>query len=329
MGATSVAAGIAGFTAVVTTFSIIIVVYLVNDINTFYDDAIENLVNFKDMANSVWYEMKPAPAETLRHYRSIARSRRQFPPECNCGLQALDCPAGPPGMPGARGSPGEDGVPGRPGADGHDGIAVSPEEEGRGGCIRCPVGPPGPPGLDGPIGLPGPPGEPGLGMAPTGEGPPGLPGPPGDPGVPGLPGEPGPPGKPGADTQFGVGPRGPPGPPGPPGPAGPPGRDGDTVGRALPGLPGPPGAPGTPGVPGPDGPPGAPGIEGTPGSDAAYCPCPPRTAIYSRVRSSAVKGFSLRHGLAKYRASSRARVARKSARSATKKERRRQDHNAN
>ncbi|VDL86735.1 unnamed protein product [Nippostrongylus brasiliensis] len=36
-----------------------------------------------------------------------------------------------------------------------------------------------------------------------------------------------------------------------------------------------------PGQPGGDGQPGQPGGPGLPGSDAAYCPCPPRSAVFA------------------------------------------------
>ncbi|VDL83161.1 unnamed protein product [Nippostrongylus brasiliensis] len=103
------------------------VAYLVNDINTFYDDAIGELADFKDIANSAWYEMRTTPTETLRQERSIGisyRRRRQFPGFCNCGEQSRSCPVGPPGPPGPQGLPGEMGLPGKNGRNGYDGIAI-------------------------------------------------------------------------------------------------------------------------------------------------------------------------------------------------------------
>lgn len=44
---TNIATGIAGMTAVATLFSILAVLYLINDINNFYYDAIEELSDFR------------------------------------------------------------------------------------------------------------------------------------------------------------------------------------------------------------------------------------------------------------------------------------------
>ncbi|KAK5985626.1 Nematode cuticle collagen domain protein, partial [Trichostrongylus colubriformis] len=160
MGLTTFASGVAAVTAVVTAFSIVLVGYLINDINKFYDDATEQLADFKDMANSAWHEMRLNPEESLRRQRSPTRSLRQFPSTCDCAPQQQGCPAGPPGPPGTGGEPGEPGLPGKPGKKGNDGIAIS-GGGGAGGCVKCPVGPPGEQGPEGPPGPPGPEGEPG------------------------------------------------------------------------------------------------------------------------------------------------------------------------
>lgn len=47
MYATKIVGAVAGITAVITACSLIVVLYLVNDINNFYDDAIEELTEFK------------------------------------------------------------------------------------------------------------------------------------------------------------------------------------------------------------------------------------------------------------------------------------------
>lgn len=47
MSMTTVVSGVAGLAAVATALSIISVVYLINDINSFYDDAIGELEEFK------------------------------------------------------------------------------------------------------------------------------------------------------------------------------------------------------------------------------------------------------------------------------------------
>ncbi|KAK6017112.1 nematode cuticle collagen domain protein, partial [Ostertagia ostertagi] len=99
------------------------------------------------------------------------------------------------------------------------------------------------------------------------------PGPPGPPGTPGAPGEDGENGENGAPGRSGLAvmaehamggcikcPQGPPGPAGPDGPAGQPGS---------PGNPGADGSGGGNGPPGPAGPPGPPGPNGNPGTDGA------------------------------------------------------------
>ncbi|VDL76531.1 unnamed protein product [Nippostrongylus brasiliensis] len=53
--------------------------------------------------------------------------------------------------------------------------------------------------------------------------------------------------------------------------------NGGSGGDAPAGPAGPPGPPGKDGQRGGDGTAGQPGANGAPGSDAAYCPCPPRT----------------------------------------------------
>ncbi|KJH48048.1 nematode cuticle collagen domain protein [Dictyocaulus viviparus] len=107
--------------------------------------------------------------------------------------------------------------------------------------------------------------------------PPGPPGPPGQAGAPGSDGQPGQPGESGTSS------KGTPGAPGPAGAAGAPGKAGSPGQPGQPGAigqPGPAGQPGAPGQPGSDGQPGEPGGPGLPGSDAAYCPCPPRSNVF-------------------------------------------------
>uniref|UniRef100_A0A1I7X2U3 Col_cuticle_N domain-containing protein n=1 Tax=Heterorhabditis bacteriophora TaxID=37862 RepID=A0A1I7X2U3_HETBA len=54
------------------------------------------------------------------------------------------------------------------------------------------------------------------------------------------------------------------------------------------GQQGPPGPAGKDGAPGPSGPPGKTGADGSPGPDAAYCPCPPRTSTLSERAADTV-----------------------------------------
>ncbi|VDL78816.1 unnamed protein product [Nippostrongylus brasiliensis] len=201
MTVSTIVSGAAAVAGIATTISIVTVVYLVNDINSFYDEAIEELSQFKDYANSAWQEMRPSPSEAFGYDRLISRSRRQVPDFCNCGTQARNCPIGPPGPPGLQGFPGEPGPQGIPGKRGYDGIAIS-GGGGPVGCIPCPVGPPGAPGtdgLEGPKGLDGGPGPEPMAGPPGG---PGLPGKQGPQGADGAPGVGGPAGVPGADAAY-------------------------------------------------------------------------------------------------------------------------------
>ncbi|CAJ0571016.1 unnamed protein product, partial [Mesorhabditis spiculigera] len=91
---------------------------------------------------------------------------------------------------------------------------------------------------------------------------------------------PGQPGAPGKDGQRGKGQPGQKGPAGQPGPQGQPGQNGNDGQPGAPGPQGPPGPAGSPGNAGGDGHPGGPGGPGLPGTDAAYCPCPPRSAVF-------------------------------------------------
>ncbi|WKX88538.1 hypothetical protein Q1695_008293 [Nippostrongylus brasiliensis] len=290
MRLTTTVSCVAGATALATGLSLLAVAYLVNDINRFYDEALEELNNFKDLANSAWDEMRLTQRKGLRTERSIDYFRHLRQAECNCGPQALNCPPGPPGPMGEMGLPGEPGSAGKAGKKGNDGIAIS-SMGGAGGCVACPVGPPGPPGDDGPPGMPGPDGMPGNGVSAPGIGMPGPPGPPGDAGEPGAPGEQGVPGMPGANCKKGLpGPTGPPGPPGEPGLPGPIGPKGMLEGAPATGPPGEPGPPGLPGPRGPDGEPGEAGSMGEPGADGEYCPCPARNPYFNK--NLAIKGYS-------------------------------------
>ncbi|VDO58084.1 unnamed protein product [Haemonchus placei] len=270
---------VATFTAISMVVDLGIVVYLVNDINNFYDDTVGELVVFKNLANTAWDRMRLPSNGTskIQEVPWLPRKRRHIARDrCNCGRQARNCPIGPPGPPGPQGEPGDDGPPGPPGRDGLDGLAIS-GAGGSVGCIKCPAGPPGIPGPQGPPGLKGVDGLPGMDAPNGAPGPRGKPGPPGERGPPGVPGPEGPPGLPGRSAQYGVGEPGPEGPIGPVGAPGAPGPDGSDGPVGPAGPIGASGLPGNPGQPGPDGKPGKDGDEGMPGDDAEYCPCPPRT----------------------------------------------------
>ncbi|KIH67966.1 nematode cuticle collagen domain protein [Ancylostoma duodenale] len=181
MGTQTLVGAVAGITALAVIGSIVAVVCIVNDINNFYDDAIEDLKEFKDLANSAWHEMMPTADQLIRDRRHAARHGLKYRrgaggSSCNCGAQPNNCPAGPPGPPGQPGAPGEDGTPGEPGKKGNTGPYAGGDQGS--GCVKCPAGPPGQPGADGP------------------------PGPPGAPGSDGQPGQPGGPGEPGGDAEY-------------------------------------------------------------------------------------------------------------------------------
>ncbi|VDL78387.1 unnamed protein product, partial [Nippostrongylus brasiliensis] len=69
MGTTSLVNGVATITAVVVVASLVGVGYIINDINSFYSEAIQEIDNFKDIANSAWHEMRSAP-EMAREKRA-------------------------------------------------------------------------------------------------------------------------------------------------------------------------------------------------------------------------------------------------------------------
>ncbi|XGW23810.1 hypothetical protein V3C99_005771 [Haemonchus contortus] len=280
--ATKIVGALIVITTIGTTACLLLIGYLVNDISTFVDDTVGELAEVKDMANTAWDQMRPAPHEIFRYRRRVRkerrRGRRYGEPECNCAPQPKNCPPGPPGRPGRRGPSGFDGKPGKPGPRGVDGPPrygfVEPP------CVKCPPGPPGRRGRTGERGLRGPDGLPGRRGVDGADGPPGPPGPVGDEGPPGVPGPDGPPGDPGKDAMMSgysePGPMGPVGKPGLPGADGPPGGDGGIGAR---GPAGPPGETGRPGEPGEDGLPGTDGKEGPPGPDGDYCPCPMRSVV--------------------------------------------------
>ncbi|VDL69774.1 unnamed protein product [Nippostrongylus brasiliensis] len=103
-----------------TMGAILYVAYLFNDISNFYSDTVEELVVFKEAANTAWQQMRRHPEYAFRFSRTdvTIRKRRQADDDCSCGPQSINCPAGPPGPPGPAGTPGEDGDPGNDGSEG-------------------------------------------------------------------------------------------------------------------------------------------------------------------------------------------------------------------
>uniref|UniRef100_A0A1I7Z5L7 Col_cuticle_N domain-containing protein n=1 Tax=Steinernema glaseri TaxID=37863 RepID=A0A1I7Z5L7_9BILA len=207
--------GLASAGSGVVIFACLVMVgVLFQDINTLYDDVMDDMVEFKTIANDAWRGMmaiQGAPGASKNNAEQVAvlfgRNKRQA--SCACGAQANNCPAGPPGPPGAPGANGHDGTPGEAGRNGAPGVSLVLENNLPGGCIKCPAGAPGLPGPDGPAGPAGPDGRPGQPGAPGNNGQPGPAGPAGDAGAPGIPGQPGAPGQPGQDGQRGKGAPGP------------------------------------------------------------------------------------------------------------------------
>ncbi|VDK45496.1 unnamed protein product [Anisakis simplex] len=245
-------------------FAMIGVVVMFNDLNNLYDDLMDEMSEFKIVADDTWNRIVQLNRNEMRVQWSgsdistlFSRAKRQNKPHCNCDNIRRDCPVGPPGAPGDPGEDGPDGPDGENGRPGVPGVALLATHEVPGGCLNCPPGRPGPPGPQGP------PGEPGMSgnTGPPGRcGRPGPKGPEGDAGDPGMCGPIGPPGRPGAPGQDGKRGRGPPGRKGAPGPRGPPGPPGND------------GAKGEDGEPGDKGPDGRCGKDGRPGKDGRTGP---------------------------------------------------------
>ncbi|KAF1759881.1 hypothetical protein GCK72_016348 [Caenorhabditis remanei] len=268
--------GASFFSGVTIIVSLVAAGMLLQDINDLYYDVMDDMTEFRYTANEAWKDMIVPAGSTVEANLIFGRNKRSGG-TCGCGAQPNNCPAGPAGPPGAPGAPGEDGAPGQAGKNGVNGVGIVNSQD-VGGCIKCPAGEPGPAGPDGPAGAPGADGQSGAPGAPGQDGQPGAAGEQGDAGAPGQDGEagaPGPAGKNGQRGQGAAGPEGPAGPAGAPGNAGAPGQDGAPGNAGPEGPAGAPGKDGEAGAPGQDGEAGGAGI---PGQDAAYCPCPPRTA---------------------------------------------------
>ncbi|CAJ0596792.1 unnamed protein product [Cylicocyclus nassatus] len=266
---------------------ILLIFCIVHDLSTFYGETIEQLSEFRGIADTAWDRMGPTYRVTRKQQDPPCLSRHARHSklaECDCAPVPDFCPLGAQGPPGQPGYDGEPGVPGEPGMRGLDGISLN--YFGPSICYPCPAGQPGFPGPDGPVGLPGTDGLPGLlGV----HGMPGLVGFPGMEGDAGLPGEAGLRGESGPQGQFGqrgIGIPGPAGAPGALGALGFPGDMGNLGTPGLPGLPGPEGTAGKPGTPGADGVVGSPGEPGAHGRDGFYCPCPNRLARIKQLRLS-------------------------------------------
>ena len=97
----TVAAVLAGGVALST---LLFTFVMINDINSFYEDSMRELTEWKDVSNAAWRGMMPSGLDMLRVPRAAVHRKRQS--QCNCGAQPNNCPAGPPGPPGAPGEVG-------------------------------------------------------------------------------------------------------------------------------------------------------------------------------------------------------------------------------
>ncbi|CAI5454319.1 unnamed protein product [Caenorhabditis angaria] len=279
------------FSTIAVVACLVVIPSLYNTINEVHEEVLDGVQVFRVETDSAWNEMMdiqitvtPPSKPRVNPFNSVFRQKRQtfsgLPAWCQCEPTKPTCPPGPPGPPGPAGQPGTPGLPGPRGADSQTTYAPIACPRPSSDCVKCPPGAPGPAGPSGPAGPAGPAGRPGQPGNRGNNGAPGGPGPKGDAGTPGAPGQAGRPGAPGKDGRRGQGAPGAPGAPGKPGPAGPNGQPGNRGGNGTPGPAGPAGQPGQPGNRGSDGHPGTSGGPGLPGPDAAYCACPPRSAVF-------------------------------------------------
>uniref|UniRef100_A0A183BWN2 Col_cuticle_N domain-containing protein n=1 Tax=Globodera pallida TaxID=36090 RepID=A0A183BWN2_GLOPA len=270
-----------GLSGLVVITALLTIGILFHEINTFYDEMLLEMDEFRVLANNAWGEMQaiqqpigegvhaqPSPLFWTASSRGKRITRNSAGGGGGLlrisisgqGYQLVQAPAQNTQSVGIYQKSGGGG-----GGSNQQQVQVAPSTgaagyaTGGGGggrpgggtaTLSCPAGPPGLPGHDGEPGEHGEPGQPGQdgvhGHEPGPPGPIGMPGMPGQMGMPGAPAGPGMPGQ-----------------------------------RGFPGMAGPMGEPGTPGLP---------GIAGQPGqneADGGYCPCPPkrqRTLVVGAVQ---------------------------------------------
>ncbi|EJW71465.1 hypothetical protein WUBG_17628 [Wuchereria bancrofti] len=93
---TSIASGL------VIIVSLIIVGVILQDINSFYYEVLDDMDEFKILANDAWDEIMSVH---VSHNSAIAK-KESITFLFACALQAINCPPGPTGPPGDVGLPG-------------------------------------------------------------------------------------------------------------------------------------------------------------------------------------------------------------------------------
>ncbi|VDM45724.1 unnamed protein product [Toxocara canis] len=104
------------FAAIV--LSLIVAANLYRDINSLYYETLEDVTEFKEIANDVWRDVinaqmkrimaiKSLPSSRLSFLETfVKRKRREYPSSCSCAPQPNFCSPGPPGPSGDPGIPG-------------------------------------------------------------------------------------------------------------------------------------------------------------------------------------------------------------------------------
>uniref|UniRef100_A0A914IEK1 Nematode cuticle collagen N-terminal domain-containing protein n=1 Tax=Globodera rostochiensis TaxID=31243 RepID=A0A914IEK1_GLORO len=294
-----------GLSGLVVITALLTIGLLFHEINTFYDEMLLEMDEFRVLANNAWGEMQaiqqpigkgfdeqPSPLSWTASSRGKRITRNSAGGGGGLlrisisgqGYQLVQAPAQNTQSVGIYQKSGGGG-----GGSNQQQVQVAPSTgaagyatggggggrpEGGTATLSCPAGPPGLPGHDGEPGEHGEPGQPGqdgvhghevAGCTHDTSCEPCPAGPAGPPGGYGPPGEPGQDGAPG---WPGMAARIIPGLPGPPGDVGYPGQPGSPGQPGLPGQDGHDGSMGPPGPPGPIGMPGMPGQMGMPGVPA-------------------------------------------------------------
>ncbi|VDO48891.1 unnamed protein product, partial [Brugia timori] len=151
MGANTFIAIAIAISACAIVATLFVVVSLFNDINALYDNAMNELHDFKIIANDTWntirllhiYPSRNAQIAPTYANLFIRHKREPDPESCKCCSSANHCPRGPAGPQGNQGWKGVDGLPGEDGYHGVPSVIITVIQEKSADCIYCPPGPPG------------------------------------------------------------------------------------------------------------------------------------------------------------------------------------------